>query len=191
MPKSNIFIVSFNGQEGSGKSTIAKMVAEKLNIPRYYMGQIFRDQAEKRGTTLAIFRKLLEEDPALEKEIDSHMKTLVDTNESFVIEGRVAWHLIPQSLKIYLKVDPGAAAERIFKALSEKHNRENEDDNLNTVENIQKSIMRRRQEDSERYFNLYGIHQDDEANYDFVLDTTNLNIGEVFEKVMEFIKSNI
>ncbi|MFA6973626.1 MAG: (d)CMP kinase [Parcubacteria group bacterium] len=187
--KSNIFIISFNGQEGSGKSTIAKMVAEKLNIPRYYMGQIFRDKAQKKGVTLVAFRKLLKENPALEKEIDDYMITLAEKEKSFVIEGRTAWHLLPNSLKIYLKVDPDAAAERIFKALSEAHNRGNEDSNLDTVENIQQSILRRRKDDSERYFNLYNIHQDDESNYDFVIDTTNLSIEEVFGKVMEFVES--
>jgi len=184
-------IISFNGQEGSGKSTIAKMVAEKLDTPRYYMGQIFRDQAAKRGMTLATFRKLLEETPSLEREIDASIKNLADSGESFVIESRVAWHFIPESLKIYLKIDSRVAAERIFKALSEEHNRGNEDANLNSVENIQKSILQRRKEDSERYFNLYGIHQDDENSYDFVIDTTNLSIEEVFGKVMEFIESSI
>ena len=105
-----------------------------------------------------------------------------------MIESRTAWHFIPQSLKIYLKVDPRAAAERIFKNLSENNNRGNEDKNLDTIENIQASIIRRREEDSERYFNLYSIHQNDETNYDFVLDTTTLNIAEVFEKVMEFVE---
>lgn len=189
MPKSNIFIISINGQEGSGKSTIAKMIAEKLNIPRYYMGQIFRDMAQEKSMTLPEFRKVCDADPAFDKKVDDYIVKLSKEQDRFVIESRTAWHFIPQSLKIYLKVAPKAAAERILKALSEEHNRKNEDANLDTIENIQKSIVRRRREDSERYFNLYSIHQDDENNYDFVLDTTNLNIEEVFGKVMEFIES--
>lgn len=187
--KNNNLSISFNGQEGSGKSTIAKMVAEKLSIPRYYMGQIFRDMAQEKSMTLPEFRKVCDADPAFDKKVDDYIVKLSQEQERFVIESRTAWHFIPQSLKVYLKVDPREAAKRIFKNLSENNNRGNEDKNLDTVENIQASIIRRSQEDSERYFNLYGIHQDDEKNYDFVLDTTNLSIEEVFEKVMEFIES--
>lgn len=189
--KSNIFIISFNGQEGSGKSTIAKMIAEKLNIPRYYMGQIFRDMAQEKGLTLPEFRKLCDVDPGFDKKVDDYLIKLAQEKDRFIIESRTAWHFIPQSLKIYLKVDSRAAAERIFKNFSENNNRGNEDKNLDTVENIEKSILQRRKEDSERYFNIYGIQQDDENNYDCVIDTTNLSIEEVFGKVMEFIESKM
>lgn len=191
MAKSKKLIISLNGQEGSGKSTIAKMIAEKLGIPRYYMGQMFRDMALERGMDLVEFRKICDADPSFDKKVDDYIVKLSEEQNRFVIESRTAWHFIPQSLKIYLQVNPLAAAERILKALSAKHNRNNEDTNLDTVENIRQSILRRRKEDSERYFALYGIRQDDERNYDFILDTTNLSINEVFGKVMEFIENKI
>ena len=187
--KSDIFIISFNGQEGSGKSTIAKMVAEELGWKRYYMGQLFRDMAAEKGMTLPEFRKVCDVDPAFDKKVDDYVTKLSREQNRFIIESRTAWHFIPDSLKIYLQINPAVAAKRIFKALSKEHNRSNEDNNLDTVENIQKSIVKRRNEDSDRYFNLYGIHQDDEKNYDFVIDTTNLAIEEVFEKVMKFVKN--
>lgn len=186
---SNFMIISFNGQEGSGKSTISLMVANKLGFPHYYMGQIFRDMAKEKGMTLPEFRKICDADPSFDKKVDDYLIQLSKEKNDFIIESRTAWYFIPQSLKIYLKVDSRVAAERIFNAMSEKNNRENEDKNLDTVENIQKSILQRRKEDSERYFSLYEIHQDEEKNYDFVLDTTNLNINEVFKKVMEFIEN--
>ena len=96
------------------------------------------------------------------------------------------------SIKIYLQVDSKIAAERIFKNLSEKNNRGNEDATLDCVENIEQSILKRRAEDSERYFSFYGIHQDEASNYDLVVNTTSLTIEEVFEKVITYIneKSN-
>jgi len=188
MPNKNL-IISFNGQEGAGKSTIAQMLAEKLDIPRYYMGQIFRDTAEKKGMTLADFMSFLATNPETEKEIDNYMINLPREENSFVIEGRVAWHLIPQSIKIYLQVDSKIAAQRIFQAMSEKNNRGNEDSSLDTLENIEKSILRRRAKDSERYLALYNIYQDDEKNYDLIVDTTNLSIPEVLEKILTYINA--
>lgn len=153
------------------------------------MGQIFRDMAMEKGMSLPEFRKICDTDPAFDKKVDDYVIKLSLENDAFVIESRTAWHFIPESIKIYLKVNPKVAATRIFKALSEEHNRGNEDSNLDTIENIEKSIMQRRKEDSERYFSLYGIRQDDEKNYDFIIDTTNLSIGEVFAKVMNFIEN--
>lgn len=191
MKKSNNLIISFNGQEGSGKSTIAKMVAEKLGWPRYYMGQMFRDMAEEKGMTLPEFRIVCDNDPDFDKKVDDRVVKLSQEHEKFVIESRTAWHFIPNSVKIYLRIDPNVAAERIFKAMSDNNNRGNEDKNLDTIENIRESIIKRRCEDSERYLSLYGIRQDEEKNYDFIIDTTNLTIKEVFLRVMNFIESRI
>ena len=165
------------------------MLAEKLGIPRYYMGQMFRNMAQEKGLTLADFMNFLASNPEIEKEIDNYMINLPQEKDSFVIEGRVAWHLIPQSIKIYLQVDSKIAAQRILRAMSEKNNRGNEDANLDTLENIEKSILQRRVKDSERYFNLYGIRQDEEKNYDLIVNTTDLTINEVLEKIIIFINA--
>ncbi len=191
MQKSNKFIISFNGQEGSGKSTIATMVAQKLSWPRYYMGQMFRDMAKEKELDLVEFRKICDNDPNFDKKVDDYVVKLSKEQDHFIIESRTAWHFIPDSLKIYLKVDPLAAAERILKSMSKEQNRGNEDNKsgLTSIEKIKESILKRRKEDSERYFSLYGIRQDDEKNYDLIVDTTALTIDEVFSRVMNFIET--
>ncbi|NTV40858.1 MAG: AAA family ATPase [Candidatus Moranbacteria bacterium] len=189
MKKNNRLVVSFNGQEGSGKSTIAKMVAEKLKCPRYYMGQMFRDMAKEKGLDLVEFRKICDNNPDFDKSVDDYVIKLSKEQTNFVIESRTAWHFIPDSLKIYLKVEPAVAAQRILRSILSEKSRSNEDSGLDTAENIKKSILKRRKEDSERYFSLYGIHQDYEENYDFIMDTTELTVEEVFLGVMRFIES--
>jgi len=176
-------IISFNGDEGSGKSTVAKVIAAKLNIPRFYMGQIFRDEAAKSNLPLNDFLKLIEADPEREIAIDKKMLDIANKEKSFVIEGRVAWLILPQSIKIYLKVTPEEAAKRIYANAKDR----NEDKNFNSVEEIKKSILKRKQQDSHRYKNLYGSDTRDEKNYDLVLDTTPLTIDEVCQKIFNFI----
>jgi len=186
MNKENI-IISFNGDEGSGKSTIAKIIASKLQIPRFYMGQIFRDKAKEKNLTLADFLLELEETPEKEKEIDKYIIELAEKEEPFIIESRVAFALLPQSLKIYLKVDPKEAARRILNQSKER----NEDKNFDSIESIKRSILERKAKDGKRYANLYGVNIRDEKNYDFILDTTNLNINEVCQKILDFINEEL
>jgi CMP/dCMP kinase len=182
-------IISFNGDHGSGKSTIAQMVAKKLNYPRFYMGQIFRDMAKEKGMTTVEFSKLCQESPEADKKVDNHAIELSKKYKKFVIEGRTMWHFIPESIKIYLKVDDKEAANRIFKEIKEEDIR-NEGE-YNSEKEVLKSITERRKNDDKRYLNYYGINIRDMKNYDLVLDTTNLTIQQAFNKVMDFIKSKM
>lgn len=179
-------IISFNGDEGSGKSTIAKLVAAEFNYPRYYMGQIFRDMAAKRNLTLVEYLKLGETDPAIDKEVDDYLINLSQKESNFIIESRTAWHFIPTSLKIYLSVDEKEGANRVFKEL-QKENERNEVKGDFSLEDVLKKIKERRVTDDARYLKYYHIDIRDKKNYDFILDTTNLSKEEVFDKVMEFI----
>ncbi|HRY82491.1 MAG TPA: AAA family ATPase [Candidatus Moranbacteria bacterium] len=184
-------IISFNGDHGSGKSTVAKMVAEKLSYPRYYMGQIFRDLAEKEGLNLAEFQNLCKKNSWADKQVDDYLMELPKKEKNFVIESRTAWHFIPDSLKIYLKVSEKEGAKRILKEIEKNSLRNKEDFNLNSIENIIASEKARKDRDDERYQKYYGIKIRNEANYDFALDTTKLTVEEVFKKVMTFIESKI
>jgi len=184
-------IISFSGDEGSGKSTIAKRVSEELGYSHYYMGQIFRDMAKKKGLTLIEYIKLGEADPSIDKKVDNYLLKLAKKQESFVIESRTAWYLIPNSLKVYLKVDEREGAKRIFKQLREEaENSRNELRKADLLENVLDNIRRRREMDDLRYQKYYGINIREPKNYNLFLDTTKLTRDEVFDHVINFIKHN-
>lgn len=183
-------IISFNGDHGSGKSTIAEKVSSVLGYSRFYIGQIFRDMAKEKDMTLEDFQKLHKYDSSADKAVDDYVVKLSKENDNFVIESRTAWHFIPNSLKIYLKVSDQEAARRILKELNSE-NRKNELVDVSSEEEIVKNLRDRKERDDDRYRRYYGINIRKESNYDFVLDTTDLSIEEVFKKVMDFIKSKI
>lgn len=183
-------IISINGTEGSGKTTIADKIAHELNYPKYSMGKIFRQIADNKRITLSELHKLCEKDPQVDRETDEYLVVLSKKEKDFVIESRTAWYFIDDSLKIYLKVDEKEAARRIFKQINSSSERESEDKNLNSVEKVLVSEKKRKAGDDKRYQKYYKIDIHNEKNYDFILDTTNLTISEVFDKVMEFIRKN-
>jgi len=183
-------IISIGGAAGSGKSTVALKLAKKLNWPCYYIGKMRREIAKGKGLTLAEYNKLGEKDPRTDLDIDNYQKKLGQTKDNFIVESRTSWHFIPRSLKIYLDVEEKIGAKRIFKELKGKHNR-NEDKNLKTVADVLKSQQARKKSDKKRYAKYYRIDVYDKKNYDFVLDTTNLNKNQVFTRVYNFIKSRL
>ena len=183
-------IISIGGPGGSGKSTIAKMLAEKLGWPRYYIGGMRREAAQKRGITLAEYNKLGETDPSTDLEVDKYQEELGKKEDDFVIEGRTSWHFIPHSLKIYIDVDQKIAAGRIFSDL-QKNGSRNEDAELRSVDDVLESIKKRHASDIVRYDKYFGIDVFDHKNYDFIVDTSNLTKEESFEKAYEFVRGKL
>lgn len=179
-------IISIGGNQGSGKSTLAKQLAAALNWPRYYMGGLRREAAAKLGLTLAEYNKLGENDPASDLEVDEYQKKLGETQDNFIIEGRTSWYFIPHSLKLYLDVSDEVAARRIFLA-----NRKGEDKSMDTVKGVLTSIKNRRLSDEKRYRKFFNIDVYDKKNYDYVIDTTNKTVDEVFDQVYLIINENL
>jgi cytidylate kinase len=183
-------IISLSGAPGSGKSTIAQLLADKFIWPRYYIGSIWREMAKKHGLDVEAYSKLNENNPDKDKEVDEYQRKLGKEQDNFIIEGRTSWYFIPHSLKIYLDVDPEEGAKRIFGSLQKKNNR-NEGTNLNSWQDVMIGNKNRTESDRKRYRKYYGIDVFNSKNYDFYLDTTNLSPKQVFGAVYAFVENNL
>jgi len=183
-------IITITGEPGSGKSTIGRKLAQELNYKHYYIGQIRRDAARKRGMTLAEYNKYGENHPETDTEVDEYQKKLGEEEDNFVIEGRTSWFFIPNSIKIYISVSQEEGAKRVFKELQEENNR-NEDRELITLEDVMRSHREREKSDALRYKKYYNIDYFDKSVYDIVLDTTNLNREEAFNSIWNKVKEVI
>lgn len=183
-------IISISGAAGSGKSTIAKMLAEKLGWPRYYIGELRREKAKSMGLTLEEYNKFGENNPSTDLEVDEYQKDLAKKEDNFIIEGRTSWYFIPESLKIYFDVDEKVGAERIFSDLK-KNNKRNEGAQLNNYKDVIKSLKERKRSDIKRYKKYYNIDVFNKNNYDYVIDATNLSINEVFQRAYKLIKAEV
>ncbi len=181
-------IITISGTLGAGKSTIAKKIAKELNYKRYYIGQIRRDMAKKKGMTLEEYNVYGETHPETDIEVDEYQKKIGKTEDNFVIEGRTSWFLIPNSIKIYIKVDEKEGARRIFEDLQKQNNIRNEANNLRTIEDVLENNRKRMKSDDLRYKKYYNKNCFDEKNFDLIIDSTHLTVDNVFEQIMNFIK---
>lgn len=183
-------IISLSGPPGSGKSTIAKLLAERLGWPRYYAGEIRRQAAAKRGMTLEEYNKLGETDPSTDKEVDRWIAELGKTQDNFIIESRTAWHFIPQSVKIYIDVIPEEAAKRMIRQIQTDQRRK-ESKEFDSIEDIITTNRERMESDNKRYQKYYGIDAFDKNNFDLVVDTTGQTIEQTFDQVWTYIEPKL
>lgn len=172
-------IITISGLPGSGKSTVAKKLAERLGYRFYSMGDIRGKAAEERELTIDQFNALPENTDAI---ADDFQKRLGETEDNFVDDGRLAWFFIPQSFKVFLDVQPKIAAERIF-AGRHAAGRGDEPAYANMGE-VEKTLSARVESDAMRYKRLYNITFPDRTVFDLVLDTSNMTQAETVDQIL-------
>lgn len=90
------------------------------------------------------------------------------------------WYAVPESFKIYLKVDISVAVERAFHDKARKGT-----EPYASKEEAKEKILYRHEQETKRWVEEYGVNRDDMSNYDFVIDTTNLTPDEICSHVVE------
>lgn len=176
-------IISLAGHQGAGKSTVGKMLAERLGYRRYSTGDFFRELARERGMTLLEFNESLEHDGGeVDRIVDDRQKKIGETDDDFIIDGRLAFHFIPHSFKVFLSVNARVGVERLFHD-SANLTREGIDEH-ETLEEAIRDTEARRLSESKRYLEYYGIDNLDTSHFDLVVDTSHHTPEEVFEIIM-------
>ncbi|MBI4447988.1 cytidylate kinase family protein [Candidatus Woesearchaeota archaeon] len=171
--------ITLGGVPGSGKTVVARILAQKLKMKHYSMGDLRRKMAKERGLTIDEFNNLPEN---TDEAVDLYQKKLGKEEDNFIIDGRLSFFFIPDSLKIYLDVNPEVAAERIFNDPRPTEN------NFKDKQEVLKSINARIENDGARYKKYYGVNCYEKKNYDCVIDTSNLTIEGVVQKIVEITK---
>ncbi|MBI2142107.1 cytidylate kinase family protein [Candidatus Woesearchaeota archaeon] len=178
-------IITISGSPGSGKSTVADIVADKLGMRRYSVGGLMREMAAKRGMTILGLSRLAEKDKAVDDELDSRQRQL-GKEDGIVVDSRLGFHFIPNSFKVFLHVSPKEAARRIF-AAGRKGERKEEGENITLAKTFE-SIRKRKASERLRYKKLYGIDPYRKAHYDAYIVTTRLSPGDVAERIVKAAK---
>lgn len=159
------FKISLAGDLGSGKSTVGKILSQKLGAEVYSTGTIQRQIATEMGMTTLQLNQYMETHPEIDGKIDDGLRALEHSEKNLIIDSRMAWHFVPSSFSVYMAADSYVSAERILKA-----GRESEP--FKTVEEAVASISDRRKSEMFRYSHLYGVNIKDLENYDYVIDTS-------------------
>uniref|UniRef100_A0A7J3PKR9 Cytidylate kinase n=1 Tax=Staphylothermus marinus TaxID=2280 RepID=A0A7J3PKR9_STAMA len=173
-------VIAISGPPGSGKTTIAKLVAEYFKLNYFSAGRVFREIASMRGVSIEELSIIAEKDPSIDLEIDkrSYEEAL---KGNVVLDGHLTAWIVKDiaDFKIYLTAPLLIRVSRISKR-----------DNISFEQAFRQTIIRENTQ-WKRFIEYYGIDTRDLSIFNLVLDVSMINIEETFNIVREFIEKNL
>ncbi len=169
--------ITISGPPGSGKTTVAKILSQKIGYPLISGGEIFRGMAKKMNMSLVEFSKYAEENPEIDYKIDDEIARRAKEMEDVVIDSRLSgWIMVKNGIdafKIFIDASREIRAKRI-------QNRDG-----GNFEEVMRDMVFREESEKKRYWELYGIDFDDKSIYDLVVNSDTMNPEEIVSYIME------
>ncbi|MGQ9582281.1 MAG: (d)CMP kinase [Thermoplasmatota archaeon] len=172
-------IVTIGGLPGSGKSTVARLLAERLKMEYFNAGDVFRSLATKRGLTLEEFGIFAEKNPSVDQAIDKKVVELAK-KDNIVLEGRLAGVMCERNgikaIKVWLEAPLKVRAQRVA---------EREGKSFDTA---LAEIQVREKSEWDRYYQIYNIDLNDLTIYNYVIDSAPISAQQVVEAILRGLK---
>ena len=174
--------ITVSGHPGSGTSTLVQGLCARKGWSSLNGGDIFREEAQRRGLTLAAFGELCQQELDVDRSLDALLQErMVGADAADVVESRLAgWWAYKLNLpcvRLWLDVSDEERAHRVAR-------REGI-----TVANALAANQRRNTVDHDRFQLLYGLLPHDPEPYTHVLDATNLNANEILDHVVLLLEA--
>jgi CMP/dCMP kinase len=168
-------IVTVSGEIGAGKSTVARSLARALHLRHLSAGEVFRQEAQRRGVSLAALGRLAEQDPSIDKALDD-MQVRAAQGGDILVESRLSGWLIDGDLRIWLKAPLPVRAARVASRDSASYNQALGD------------IQEREECERRRYRAIYGVDLGDLARYHVVLDTSIWTADDIVDVLLRLAR---
>ena len=170
-------IITLGGLPGSGTSTVARKLANMLQLDIISAGDMFRRMAKERGASLVELGKIAELDPTIDKMIDERQVEIANKKDNVLIEGRLSGWMVDGDIKIWLK----ASVESRFGRVASREGI--------SFEQALRDGKEREACDAKRHMELYKIDINDLSPYDLVVDSSKWDQNGVVEILYTSVKA--
>ncbi len=172
-------IITLGGLPGSGKTTVARILADKLKLEYINAGDIFRNLSAKKGMTLEEFGFFAERNPNIDKAIDKKLLEIA-RRDNVILEGRLAGIMLElndvEALKIWLEAPLEVRVDRISGR-----------DTKSAEASLADTQMREKSE-WDRYYNIYHVDIRNLEVYNLVIQTQDRQPEDIADEIIKRFK---
>ena len=170
-------IITIGGLAGTGTTTAAELLSEKLDIPYISAGSVFREMAAEKGMSVLEFSEFAEGNDDIDKEIDKRQAEKAKSTDKLIIEGRLSAYFVENAdLRIWLVTPFDVRSKRIS---------EREDKSVEVAKN---EIIIREKSEALRYMEIHNIDISNMDIYDLIINTGTFNPEKVLEIIIQTLK---
>ena len=170
-------LITVSGPAGSGKTTLAAALADRLGYEHVSGGDIFREIAAERDLTPLELNRLAEDDDGIDRDLDRRLRSLAKERDDLVLESRLAGWMAGEyaDLRLWLDAPPDVRVTRIA-------DREDK-----SVETAREETQARSESEALRYEEYYGIDIADLRIYDLVVNTARWSPDGELQFILEAV----
>ncbi len=172
--------IVISGDNGTGKTTLARNLAQKLGFETFFAGEYFRQWYKDHNLPLEDTTLVPEE---MDKQIDYGYQSQMSTKSHVVFEGRLAGWLakdIPDVFKVLCTANFKEMVERVAKREGLSY------EQASTQANTRMQSLR------DKFKKIYDVDDYlDPKYFDLVVDTTTQTPEEVMNTVLETLKGKV
>lgn len=149
--------VCVSGFTGVGKTTVAEEVAKIIKAP--HIAFTMKDEAKRRGMTIVELQDIAAKDKSIDLEFDERQKEELGKHASFVTSTWLGAWLADADINVWLYASEDVRVSRVAKR-----------DKL-PVEDARKMMLRKDEQNVERYLKLYNINIADVNKFHVCINT--------------------
>ena len=170
-------IITIGGLAGTGTTTLAQVLSEKLNVPYISAGFIFREMAAERGMSVLEFSEFAEGNDEIDKEIDKRQAEKAKSTDNLILEGRLSAFFVDNAdLRICLMTPFDVRSKRI----AERENK--------SVDVAKSEIIIREESEVLRYKEIHNIDISNMEIYDLIINTDSFDPESISEIIATTLK---
>lgn len=166
--------ITLSGVAGTGKSTVGKLLRDRLKYEFVSVGDFSREYAEKEfGITINEFQEKCRLDPSLDEMIDQKFKKLCNARTRIIADYRLGFKFIDNAFHCLLTASEEIASARIQHGDRQK-------------EKVDAASIRKRNEETRlRFMETYGVDFTDPNHYHLVVNTDSTTPEIVADRIID------
>ncbi|MEL9914630.1 MAG: cytidylate kinase family protein [Thermoplasmatales archaeon] len=172
--------ITISGPPGSGKTTVAEILSNRLSMDLVVGGKIFREWAEKMKISLSELGSIAEEQDRIDRSMDDYLLTVLRQKDNIIVESRLAGWLCYlngiEAFKVFIDAREDVRIARITSSMKERSGEKGR--------NVLNETREREKSEAERYRKYYGIDYSDRSIYNSVIDSSNISAQDVVEVII-------